>query len=78
MSSSATVQSARAIFASNLRKVRLSKQLSQEALAERACLHRTFVGCVERNEKNISIESMERLAVALGIDLRELLAPEVQ
>ncbi|MFL6245690.1 MAG: helix-turn-helix domain-containing protein [Thermoanaerobaculia bacterium] len=50
--------------------------MSQEALADRAGLHRTYVGCVERNEKNISIESMERLAKALDVDVRELLNRE--
>jgi transcriptional regulator with XRE-family HTH domain len=67
---------AREIFAANLRRIRLAKPLSQEALADRAGLHRTYVGCVERNEKNISIESMERLANALDVDLRELLDRE--
>lgn len=63
-------RSARAVFAANLRRIRLAKGLSQEGLADRASLHRTYVGCVERNEKNISIESMERLANALQVDLR--------
>lgn len=65
--------SARALFAANLRKARLAKGLSQEALADLAGLHRTYVGCVERNEKNISIDSMERLGKALGADLKDLL-----
>jgi transcriptional regulator with XRE-family HTH domain len=69
-------KSARAIFAANLRRIRLAKGLSQEGLADRAGLHRTYVGCVERNEKNISIESMERLANALEVDVRELLNRE--
>ena len=64
---------ARQIFASNLRKERLKKSLSQEALADLAGLHRTYVGSVERGERNISIDNMERLAIALGCDLTELL-----
>lgn len=64
---------ARALFAINLRKARLAKGLSQEALADLAGLHRTYVGCVERNEKNISIDSMERLGKALGVELKDLL-----
>jgi transcriptional regulator with XRE-family HTH domain len=48
-------------------------QVSQEALAESAGLHRTYVGQVERGEKNISVDSMERLAAALDIELSELL-----
>jgi transcriptional regulator with XRE-family HTH domain len=64
---------ARQIFANNLRKERLKKNLSQEALADLAGLHRTYVGSVERGERNISIDNMERLATALGCNLTELL-----
>jgi transcriptional regulator with XRE-family HTH domain len=48
--------------------------LSQEELAARASLHRTYIGSVERSERNISIDSMERLAQALGLDIADLLA----
>lgn len=65
--------SARERFARNLRSRRLSMNLSQEALADAAGLHRTYIGSVERGERNISIDSMERLAMALGIDVVELL-----
>jgi len=65
--------SARRIFAENLRKARLVKKLSQEDLAELAHLHRTYVGSVERAERNVSIDNMERLAGALGISLSSLL-----
>ncbi len=65
--------SARRIFAENLRKARLAKGLSQEALAELATLHRTYVGSVERGERNVSIDNMERLAAAVGVALPELL-----
>ena len=64
---------ARRIFAENLRKARLAKKLSQEDLAELSGLHRTYVGSVERAERNVSIDNMERLAVALGVELPELL-----
>lgn len=72
MASRSAHVTARAQFAANLRKARLDRGLSQEALADAAGLHRTYIGCVERNEKNISIDSMERLATALGLDLRDL------
>jgi len=63
-------------FADNLRKVRLEKQLSQEALADLAGLHRTYIGSVERGERNISIDNIERLAEALGCRVIDLLKGE--
>jgi transcriptional regulator with XRE-family HTH domain len=68
--------SARLTFANNLRKVRLNKGLSQEELAELASLHRTYVGSVERGERNISIDNMERLALALDTSIQTLLEEE--
>ena len=68
-----TKPSARRIFAENLRKARLAKELSQEDLAELAGLHRTYVGSVERAERNVSIDNMERLAAAAGVSLPSLL-----
>jgi transcriptional regulator with XRE-family HTH domain len=68
-----TDPSARRTFADNLRKARLAKKLSQEDLAELANLHRTYVGSVERAERNVSIDNMERLAAALGATLPALL-----
>ena len=65
--------SARRIFAENLRKARQAKKLSQEDLAELANLHRTYVGSVERAERNVSIDNMERLAAAVGVALPSLL-----
>jgi transcriptional regulator with XRE-family HTH domain len=65
--------SARRIFAENLRKARLAKEFSQEDLAELANLHRTYVGSVERAERNVSIDNMERLAAAVGVSLPSLL-----
>jgi transcriptional regulator with XRE-family HTH domain len=65
--------SARRIFAENLRKARLAKKLSQEQLAELANLHRTYVGSVERAERNVSIDNIERLAVAVGVSPASLL-----
>jgi len=70
-----TKMSARMRFAHRLRERRLGLGLSQEELADRAGLHRTYVGSVERSERNISVDSMERLAEALELDVVELLAP---
>lgn len=64
---------ARQIFAENLRMARLARKLSQEDLAELADLHRTYVGSVERAERNVSIDNMARLAAALKVSLPSLL-----
>jgi transcriptional regulator with XRE-family HTH domain len=70
------VSDARRVFASRLRQIRQAKGLSQEDLADIAGLHRTYVGSVERGERNISIDNIEVLAKALGIDIIELLNKE--
>ena len=67
--------SARLVFSKNLKKIRLIKGLSQESLAEECGLHRTYVSSVERGERNITVDNMERLARALDVDIRELLSP---
>jgi len=76
MKTSNTKITARARFGVNLRLKRLAQGLSQEELAARAGLHRNYIGSVERNEKNISIDSMERLAIVLGVDVVDLLMRE--
>lgn len=67
--------SLRAIFAKNLRLIRNAKAMSQEDLADVAELHRTYVSSVERGERNISIDNIEKLANALESDARLLLEP---
>ena len=54
------------VFARNLRSVRQTRGISQERLAELAGLHRTYVSSVERGQRNISIDNIERLARALA------------
>ncbi|GAA2244606.1 hypothetical protein GCM10010401_17400 [Rarobacter faecitabidus] len=56
----------------NLRKYRQERQLSQEELAEVLGVHRTYMGGVERGERNLTLQSVERIATRLGIDPREL------
>jgi transcriptional regulator with XRE-family HTH domain len=60
-------------FARLLRSERLARGISQEALAELAGLHRTYVGSVERGERNIAVDNMEALAKALNLDISDLL-----
>jgi len=60
-------------IARNLRALRKERNLSQERLAEVAGLHRTYVGSIERGERNVSIDNIERLAQALRLDVVDLL-----
>jgi transcriptional regulator with XRE-family HTH domain len=63
----------RKIVAKNVRRFRLKLSLSQEGLAERADMHWTYVSGVERCKYNISLDSIVRLAKALGRSPHELL-----
>lgn len=66
-------ETARQIFARNLRETRIDKGLSQESLAALSGLHRTYIGSVERGERNISIDNMAKIALALDCKLQDLL-----
>ena len=61
------------IFAKNLKRFRMEAGLSQEELASRAGLHRTYLGSIEREERNPSLKNVERLAKGLDISPTELL-----
>lgn len=63
----------RKLFGSNVRSLRVKKRISQEAFANACGLHRTYIGSVERGERNISIDNMERIAFALDMQLPNLL-----
>ena len=65
------------LFAANVRLVRLARGISQEELADRASLDRTYISSVERRLRNLSIQNVQRLAVALQVDPRELLDPDL-
>jgi transcriptional regulator with XRE-family HTH domain len=71
--SSNRCQSAREILARNLKSLRAERGWSQEDLALESDLHRTFVAHVERGARNISIDNIEKLAVALQIPVHRLL-----
>lgn len=61
------------IFAANVRRLRLERNLSQEGLAELAGIHRTYVGMIERAEKNATIYNIERIARAFEVEPASLL-----
>ncbi|ASL73027.1 helix-turn-helix transcriptional regulator [Ralstonia solanacearum] len=61
------------IFAANVRRRRLELGLSQEDLAEKAGVHRTYVGMLERAEKNVTIYNIQRIADALDVEPSALL-----
>ena len=61
------------IFGDNVQRYRKNLQLSQEKLAELAGVHRTYIGMIERAEKNITLCNMEKIAKALGVDIKDLL-----
>jgi transcriptional regulator with XRE-family HTH domain len=64
------------IVGENLARVRHSRNLSQEELAEELDFHRTYLGAVERGERNLTLRSVERLARNLGIEPLDLLKPQ--
>lgn len=64
------------ILADNLRKFRKIRRLSQETLADLCGLHRTYIGAVERGERNVSLSTLEMLAAALGVTVPQLLTKD--
>ncbi len=56
-----------------IRDLRLEKSISQEELAAIAGVHRTYIGMVERGEKNITILTLARLSEALGVNLTKII-----
>lgn len=59
-------------FGQKVRERRFELGLSQEELATRAGVHRTYVGMIERAEKNITLTNIEKIAKALGLSLDEI------
>jgi transcriptional regulator with XRE-family HTH domain len=66
-------RTAESIFGEHLKDLRASAGLSQEALAEKAGLHRNYIGHLERAEKTPSLNVLVKLASAFGQSLPELL-----
>lgn len=67
----------RQTFARNLRLVRIRAGMSQERLADEAGLDRAFVGTLERGQRNVSIDNIERLAHAVGASVLDLMDPKL-
>jgi transcriptional regulator with XRE-family HTH domain len=65
---------AKSIFGQNVRRIRKARGLSQEELAQMSGLHRTYVGSVERGERNISLNNIVLIAQALNVPIAELVA----
>ena len=61
------------ILAGNIRAFRKAKSLSQEDLADMCNLHRTYMGSVERGERNVTLSTLEVIADALGVSVPKLL-----
>lgn len=61
------------LFGENIRKIRTQKGYSQEKLAELAGLHRTYIGAVERAERNITLVNAQKIAEALDVALADCL-----
>lgn len=60
-------------FGERVREERLKRKLSQESLAEKAGVHRTYIGMIERAEKNITLVNIEKISKALEIPLNDLM-----
>lgn len=59
-------------FGKKVREERTKLKLSQETLAHRAGVHRTYIGMIERGEKNITLENIEKIANALKLPIKDL------
>ena len=66
------------MFAANVRRRRKALGLSQDRFAHEAGVHRTYVGAVERCEKNICLDNIEKFAHALGCELGELFTDDTK
>ena len=60
-------------FGERLRQLRKQKDLSQEQLAAKADLHRTYISDIERGARNVSLQNIEKIAKALGMNTKDLM-----
>jgi transcriptional regulator with XRE-family HTH domain len=61
------------IFGDKVKSIRKQKGMSQEHLADLANMHRTYIGMIERAEKNITLINIEKIAKALEINIKDLI-----
>jgi transcriptional regulator with XRE-family HTH domain len=64
--------STKSLFGTAIRALREERGYSQEELAERASLHRNYIGGVERGERNVGLENIAKLARALSVRTKDL------
>lgn len=64
-------------FGNRVRELRKLKSFSQEELAYRANLHRTYIGMIERAEKNITLINIQKIAKALDVEIKDLFKNKV-
>lgn len=67
----------RLVFGDRVRALRIARGISQEALAEAAGLHRTYVSSLERGQRNVGLDNIHALADALGVEPARLFDKEV-
>lgn len=60
-------------FGDKLRELRKQKDLSQEGLALKSGLHRTYISDIERGSRNLSLKNIDKIAKALGLTAKSLL-----
>ncbi len=65
-------------FGQRVRNLRKEKRISQEELSFRAGLHRTYIGMIERAEKNITLVNIAKIAEALNIEMKDLFNDNLQ
>lgn len=64
------------LFTKNMKKYRNEKHLSQEELADKAGLHRTYISSIERGQRNVSLKNIQKIAEALEIEIYKLFMEE--
>ena len=73
-----------AVFGDNVRHYRVERRMSQEAFAKKCGLHRTYISAVERHKRSISLNNIQKIADALGVDTyllfleRDMIPPRIQ